>query len=879
MSSVEVNDENCGVIPAGKHSGLSQDIFALDQPTGRPSILRQTENLPSRTVPKGIKVCFQTPRRDPVTKRIMSPSKSVNLSTMDECTKAMEALQLDKLDTLPLELPEQSKQEMSSHPDDDMPLPSKGSYQLDFDNLDTINPIQTGGSKIQNSPNKGSNKMVLSPGKPAAVSPTNNTEPQQPTVPEYILEELNKMHPTLDDTLPFIPSVENSLTDISNVSSRESSVVTVTVPKVPAGGEQDSYSATPDEKQPTNMSANIDQDKASGSFVEDAPLPAKGCYNLDFDDLDAINPFQTGGSKIQNSPLPERKVSNDDAPAEESKPVDVEVPTAAEELPVQDVKPVLTAAPAADDPADPPAPESEPADAPVQEASVKLEFTFGDGGDVKRKPPPKRFGIRPSALKPKEEKSTSEVKASKEAPVKPDVADIPLPKGSYSLDSGKFDDPYFNPFGTKTNITNSPKCSNKLSPVLKEADLPEQTDKPDEKEAGSLEGAGDSLPAVGPSHKVIADHKIASDPDEEIQQESEQLAQRVPELLEPPQLDQKSQTGTSEISDEFVPGTMFLTSDFDGQIDYLEQFGSSSFKESALRKQSLYLKFDPLLRESPKKSAGPAAQTHVAAPAALASRLGILQTAEKETMAGPRKDCLKLLEYATTPTPLLESIIPPFPQPTNTEDAIIELLKYSQKDMDAAIAEVQAEGKVKEEQWSAKFKKLQDDGQELRKIIAEYELVIAKIMSDQEKEKELAQAKLNEALLEKEQVSNDLNTLEKSFAEIFKRLEKYKGVIEGYKKNEETLKSCAQDYLVRIKKEEQRYLTLKAHAEEKIGQANGEIAEVRSKFKGELSALQVQLRREQLKVQSLERSLEQKEKEAEELTKLCDELISKVQTG
>lgn len=72
-----------------------------------------------------------------------------------------------------------------------------------------------------------------------------------------------------------------------------------------------------------------------------------------------------------------------------------------------------------------------------------------------------------------------------------------------------------------------------------------------------------------------------------------------------------------------------MANDFDGQIDYLEQFGSNSvspqpplqknlsplgqngvtcfhsvclqFKESALRKQSLYLKFDPLLRESPKK--------------------------------------------------------------------------------------------------------------------------------------------------------------------------------------------------------------------------------------------------------------------------------------
>ncbi len=48
------------------------------------------------------------------------------------------------------------------------------------------------------------------------------------------------------------------------------------------------------------------------------------------------------------------------------------------------------------------------------------------------------------------------------------------------------------------------------------------------------------------------------------------------------------------------------------------------FKDSALRKQSLYLKFDPLLRESPKKPAGLAAQTHVPRPAAFVSRYDVL---------------------------------------------------------------------------------------------------------------------------------------------------------------------------------------------------------------------------------------------------------------
>lgn len=54
----------------------------------------------------------------------------------------------------------------------------------------------------------------------------------------------------------------------------------------------------------------------------------------------------------------------------------------------------------------------------------------------------------------------------------------------------------------------------------------------------------------------LADHKVASDPDKEVQPESEQLTLHVPELSEPSQPAQNSQTGMLEMSDEFVPGTI-----------------------------------------------------------------------------------------------------------------------------------------------------------------------------------------------------------------------------------------------------------------------------------------------------------------------------------
>ncbi len=369
---------------------------------------------------------------------------------------------------------------MSSYPDDDMPIQSRGGYQLDFDNLDAINPFQ------------GSNTMALSPARPVVKSPPAHQSEPQLTEPENILEEPTKIDSALDETLPFTPSVENSLVDRStDISSTESSVVTVM--KVPAVEELDSCTVTPDEKQPAEISPHFDEDKVSGSFLEDAPLPAKGSYNLDFENLDVINPFQTGGSKLQNSPVLGRKLPDSNPPVEEtqredSKPTNVDVPQVALEVPVQaEVKPVAAVAPISTDAAKVSATDStsQPSDAPTKEGPVKLEFNFDGDGEVKRKPPPKKFGKRPSGVTSKTGKPTSDIEPPKETPVKSDendVADVPPPKGCYSFDFDKFDDPNFDLFGTKAKMTNSPKGSKKSSP---EVSVPEHTDKPAEKEAVS----------------------------------------------------------------------------------------------------------------------------------------------------------------------------------------------------------------------------------------------------------------------------------------------------------------------------------------------------------------------------------------------------------
>ncbi|XP_073777060.1 transforming acidic coiled-coil-containing protein 2 isoform X30 [Danio rerio] len=212
------------------------------------------------------------------------------------------------------------------------------------------------------------------------------------------------------------------------------------------------------------------------------------------------------------------------------------------------------------------------------------------------------------------------------------------------------------------------------------------------------------------------------------------------------------------------------------------------------------------------------------------------------------------------------------------------------RDMDHSLGIAREEIVVKEKEameWKRKYEESRREVEEMRRIVMEYEKTIAEMIDKsfvppdpntegEQREKSVSHHTIQQLILEKDQALADLNSVEKSLADLFRRYEKMKDVLEGFRKNEDVLKKCAQEYLSRVRKEEQRYQALKIHAEEKLDKANSEIAQVRAKAKQEQAAHQASLRKEQMKVDSLERTLEQKNKEIEELTKICDELIAKM---
>ncbi|XP_066549800.1 transforming acidic coiled-coil-containing protein 2 isoform X3 [Amia ocellicauda] len=204
---------------------------------------------------------------------------------------------------------------------------------------------------------------------------------------------------------------------------------------------------------------------------------------------------------------------------------------------------------------------------------------------------------------------------------------------------------------------------------------------------------------------------------------------------------------------------------------------------------------------------------------------------------------------------------------------------FNVRDLDHSLGIAREEIVAKEKEvaeWQRKYEESRQEVVEMRRIVAEYEKTIAQMIEDEQREKSLSHHTIQQLIVEKEQALADLNSVEKSLADLFRRYEKMKDVLDGFRKNEEVLKKCAQEYLTRVRKEEQRYQALKIHAEEKLDKANSDIAQVRAKAKQEQAAYQASLRKEQMRVESLERTLEQKNKEIEELTKICDELISKM---
>ncbi|XP_044037101.1 transforming acidic coiled-coil-containing protein 1 isoform X2 [Siniperca chuatsi] len=618
---------------------------------------------------------------------------------------------------------------------------------------------------------------------------------------------------------------------------------------------------------------------------EELPVP-KATYKFDPDQLDdSFNPFTSGGSKIQNSP----------PPCGSSSPPRLE--------PLGGSLPVCEASPAA------PA-EVEMMESSSEAKSVMLEFTLDEG--TVNKPRPRKLGGKktisklaakkqkpkgseascrpapePAVSEPVSQPVSEPVSQPASEPVSdplPETAlplsdspaplsldDVPIPKaGTYNFDPSQWDDPNFNPFGSSSTISSSPvlpKTSYSFDPdnfddsvdpfksskTLSTEDSSSSTPQPEKQvkdrgkqKAGNPVGEKKlrQIPKKSKERTIMNSCKVQN------YDESQSLVLDVCNqgedevVVQTPEITQRVHHATDE---EKLASTGIMGQTTDSQ----EERGEPECNKAPVKKQPTS---DVSVMDDPETM--------------MADHL------EEKDTCSLKDDISEISMNQTTKVTSGEA-----PDTAALSQDNIPLSEMDKATVLTLIREEIITKEIEVNEWKRKYEESRAEVLEMRKIVAEYEKTVAQMIEDEQQQKTLSCSKsVRQLTIERDQAMADLNSVERSFADLFRRYENMKGVLEGFKKNEEVLKKCAQDYLMRIKQEEQRYQTLKVHAEEKLDKANEEIAQVRSKANAEGVALNASLRKEQMKVESLERAVLQKNQEIEELTKICDELIAKLGT-
>ncbi|XP_029645071.1 protein PFC0760c isoform X4 [Octopus sinensis] len=238
-------------------------------------------------------------------------------------------------------------------------------------------------------------------------------------------------------------------------------------------------------------------------------------------------------------------------------------------------------------------------------------------------------------------------------------------------------------------------------------------------------------------------------------------------------------------------------------------------------------------------------------------------------------------------------------QPSSSDAS--QVLKYSQSEWNKMKQEQELEFQTrllqKEKDWSKKLaekerritdhekrimllddqcRNLKQSNEDMRLIVAEFEKTISQLQAEKEKSKSASQESMETLIRERDQALEDLQSVETAFSDLHRRYEKTKNVVEGFKKNEEILKKCVQDYQQKITRAEQKLAAIRQQAEDKLEKANSEIDKVRRSTSAEIAKLEAALKKSEVQVQSMERTIEQKALENQELTAICDELIAKV---
>jgi hypothetical protein len=333
-------------------------------------------------------------------------------------------------------------------------------------------------------------------------------------------------------------------------------------------------------------------------------------------------------------------------------------------------------------------------------------------------------------------------------------------------------------------------------------------------------------------------------------------------------------------------------------FDFLSQHGGGGAAAAQLARESLYVKFDPLIsgRQSlmPKSLTSPAANGHKHG--GINTVVETLSSFEASVLGGGSgSDLIAMNSPSPARTkPSASIVLSPSvdggsttrndaalstaSRPLNAAEQRLDFEEHLLK-KDTRLSQLErliSESAESNEQLRLEAQRRRESEEQMKQVLKEYEKTISELIAEKEKEKAMYEEERVLLATERDQATEDLKNVETAFADVHRKYERTKVVVEGFKANEDTLRRLIEEGELKLRKQDQRYEMLKSHAEETLEKANKEIESMARSQDSEMARLTASLKKTEMKAVSLERTVDQKAKENDELTAICDELISKV---
>ena len=259
-----------------------------------------------------------------------------------------------------------------------------------------------------------------------------------------------------------------------------------------------------------------------------------------------------------------------------------------------------------------------------------------------------------------------------------------------------------------------------------------------------------------------------------------------------------TEAGPDIADDEFRPATEVFKDP--NAFDFLSQHGGSSNTASQLARESLYVKFDPLIGGRPSVMASVANNHHVGHRDKSTNSNGDVErpsSSEKNLIAMNSPSPKKVSNSSSNHDKTHDSDQSTPSRPSNIESSAnldnLQQLEFQEQLLkkERSIADLEKVIKEKSEvieKLRLEASQRRESEEQMKQVLTEYEKTISELIAEKEKEKDRFEEERQMLQIERDQAVEDLRNVESAFADVHRKYERTKQVVEGFRHNEEGLK-------------------------------------------------------------------------------------------